>query len=159
MRVLSLFDGISCGLVALKNLGIPVSEYIAYEIDENAIKISANNHPEIIRYGNVLDADFTQHGKIDLLLGGSPCQDLSICKSTNREGLKGSKSYLFWKYKEALDITKPKYFLFENVGSMRDEDKVIITDALGVEPVMINADKYLPQNRERYYWTNLPVAV
>ena len=155
MKVLSLFDGISCGLVALKNLGIPVEEYYAYEIDANAIKVSTNNHPEIIRCGDVLTADFTQYEGIDLLLGGSPCQDLSISKA-GREGLKGTKSSLFWKYKEALDVAKPKYFLFENVGSMRDADKDIITDALGVEPVMINADLFLPQNRERYYWTNIP---
>lgn len=155
MKVVSLFDGISCGLVALKLLNIDVEEYHAYEIDENAIKISNKNHPEVIRHGDVLTADFTQFKDIDLLLGGSPCQDLSIQKA-NREGLKGSKSSLFWKYVEALDVIKPKYFLFENVGSMKDADKQIITDALGVKPVMINADAFLPQNRERYYWTNIP---
>ena len=155
MKVVSLFDGISCGLVALKNLGIEVEEYHAFEIDENAIKVSKNHHPEIIRYGDVMAADFSQFIGVDLLLGGSPCQDLSIQKA-NREGLKGSKSSLFWKYKEALDVIKPKYFLFENVGSMKDADKQIITDALGVKPVMINADSFLPQNRERYYWTNIP---
>ena len=155
MKVVSLFDGISCGLVALKLLNIDVEEYHAYEIDENAIKISNKNHPEVIRHGDVLTADFTQFKDIDLLLGGSPCQDLSIQKA-NREGLKGSKSSLFWKYVEALEIIRPKYFLFENVGSMKDTDKQIITDALGVEPVMINADAFLPQNRERYYWTNIP---
>lgn len=158
MRVLSLFDGISCGLVALKNLNISVKEYFAYEIDINAIKISAKNHPEVIRCGDVLTADFTQYKGIDLLLGGSPCQDLSISKA-GREGLKGSKSSLFWKYKEALEVAKPKYFLFENVGSMREEDKAIITEALGVNPIMINADNFLPQNRERYYWTNIPVNI
>ena len=156
MKVVSLFDGISCGLVALKNLGMDVEEYHAFEIDENAIKVSKKNHAEIIRYGDVMDADFDNFIDIDLLLGGSPCQDLSIQKA-NREGLKGSKSSLFWKYKEALDALKPKYFIFENVASMKDEDKAIITDALGVEPIMINADAFLPQNRERYYWTNIPV--
>ena len=156
MKVLSLFDGISCGLVALKNIGIPIEAYYAYEIDENAIKISKKNHPEIIRCGDVLTADFTEYEGIDLLLGGSPCQDLSISKA-GREGLNGKKSSLFWRYKEALDLAKPKYFLFENVGSMRDADKAIISSALGVEPVMINADRFLPQNRERYYWTNIPV--
>lgn len=157
MKVVSLFDGISCGLVALKNLGIEVEEYHAYEIDENAIKVSNNNHKEIIRYGDVMDADFSKFVDIDLLLGGSPCQDLSIQKA-NREGLKGAKSSLFWKYKEALDALKPRYFIFENVASMKDEDRDIITAALGVEPVLINADVFLPQNRERYYWTNIPIA-
>ena len=138
---MSLFDGISCGLVALKNLGYEVEEYNAFEIDETAIKISNKNHKEIKRFGNVLSADFTQFKNIDLLIGGSPCQDLSISKS-NREGLKGVKSSLFWSYKEALDIVKPKYFLFENVASMKDADRDIITEALGVEPILLNSSLF-----------------
>lgn len=157
MKVLSLFDGISCGLVALKQLGIQVDEYHAFEIDETAIKISNNNHSEIIRYGDVMNTDFTEFAGIDLLLGGSPCQDLSIANA-DREGIKGSKSSLFWKYVEALQNAKPKYFLFENVASMKEEDKDIITHALGVKPVMINASVFLPQNRERLYWTNIPIS-
>lgn len=81
MKVVSLFDGISCGLVALKNLGVNVEEYHAFEIDESAIKVSKNNHPEVIRYGDVITADFSKFVDIDLLLGGSPCQDLSIQKA------------------------------------------------------------------------------
>lgn len=158
MRVLSLFDGISCGLVALKNLGIDVEEYHAFEIEPNAIKISEKNHKEIIRHGDVLETDFTQFTGIDLLIGGSPCQDLSISKSKGRQGLKGDKSILFWKYKEALDVVKPKYFLFENVASMKDVDKNIISKELGVQPILINSDAFVPQNRERYYWTNIPIA-
>jgi DNA (cytosine-5)-methyltransferase 3A len=158
MKILSLFDGISCGMVALEKLGIEVIEYNAFEIEENAIKISKKNYPNIKRYGNVLEADFSQFKDIDLLLGGSPCQDLSISKSKDREGLKGSKSSLFWSYKDALDIVKPKYFLFENVASMKDADKDIITEALGVEPIYINSCDFVAQNRERYYWTNIPVA-
>lgn len=157
MKVLSLFDGISCGLVALKNLGYEIEEYHAFEIEENAIKISKKNHPEIIRYGNVMDADFKEFEGVDLLIGGSPCQDLSISKA-GREGIEGKKSSLFWSYKQALDNAKPRYFLFENVASMKEQDKRIITEALGVEPMLINADSFLPQNRERYYWTNIPVA-
>lgn len=156
MKVLSLFDGISCGLVALKSLGIEIDEYHAFEIEPNAIKVSDANHPGIIRHGDVLTADFKEFEGFDLLLGGSPCQDLSISKA-NREGLKGSKSSLFWRFVEALKIVKPRYFLFENVSSMKDEDKAIITDALGVEPRMINTTEFLPQNRERYYWTNIPI--
>ena len=155
MKVLSLFDGISCGMQALKNLGFQVEEYHAFEIDESAIKISTQHHPEIIRHGSVLEADFAQFKDFDLLIGGSPCQDLSISKA-GREGLKGSKSSLFWSYKEALDVAKPRYFLFENVGSMKDTDKAIITEALGVDPILINSSLVLPQNRERYYWTNIP---
>lgn len=156
LKVLSLFDGISCGLLALKNLEIEVAEYHAFEIEESAIKISKKNHPEVLRYGDVMSSDFKEFEGVDLLLGGSPCQDLSINK-TGREGLKGSKSCLFWKYKEALDNAKPRYFLFENVASMKDEDRDIISDALGVKPILINATDYLPQNRERYYWTNIPI--
>ena len=158
MRVLSLFDGISCGRVALEKVGVEVSKYYAFEIEESAIKISNKNYPDIIRCGNVLDADFSQFEDIDLLIGGSPCQDLSISKSKDREGLKGAKSSLFWSYKDALDIVKPKYFLFENVASMKDADKDIITEALGVEPIYINSSNFVAQNRERYYWTNIPVA-
>ena len=157
MKVLSLFDGISCGLVALKNLGVAVSAYHAFEIDETAIKISNNNHAGIIRHGDVMAADFSAFEGFDLLLGGSPCQDLSISKA-GREGLKGDKSVLFWRYVDALKIAKPKYFLFENVASMKDKDKDIITDALGVQPILINSSAFVPQNRERYYWTNIPVA-
>lgn len=157
MKVLSLFDGISCGMVALERAGIEVEKYVAYEIEENAIKISKKNYPEIERGGNVLEADFSQYVGFDLLLGGSPCQDLSISKSKDREGLEGKKSSLFWSYKEALDTVKPKYFLFENVASMRDTDKDIITKALGVKPILINSSNFVAQNRERYYWTNIPV--
>lgn len=155
MKVLSLFDGISCGLVALKKLGIEVEEYHAFEIDANAIKISNNNHPEIIRHGDVMTADFNEFIGFDLLLGGSPCQDLSISKR-NREGLKGSRSSLFWCYVEALRTAKPKYFLFENVGSMTEEDKRIITEALGVEPILINSATVSAQQRKRWYWSNIP---
>ena len=102
-------------------------------------------------------ADFTQYKDIDLLLGGSPCQDLSIVKNRDRTGLDGKKSSLFWYYVEALNTVKPRFFLFENVGNMRDSDKNIITAALGVEPIKINTSVFLPQNRERLYWTNIPV--
>lgn len=157
MTVLSLFDGISCGLVALKNLGIEIDTYYAYEIDKDAIKIAMKNHPEIQQRGNVLDADFTQYENIDLLLGGSPCQDLSIVMNRDRTGLDGKKSSLFWSYVDALNTVKPHFFLFENVGNMRESDKKIITSALGVEPIKINTSIFLPQNRERLYWTNIPV--
>lgn len=157
MNILSLFDGISCGLTALKSAGYTAAAYYAYEIDKDAIKIALKNHPEIIQCGDVLAADFTQYENIDLLLGGSPCQDLSILKNRDRSGIGGKKSSLFWKFKEALETVKPRFFLFENVGNMRDSDKNIITAALGVEPVKINTSLFLPQNRERFYWTNIPI--
>ena len=158
MKVLSLFDGISCGMVALERAGIAVEEYCAFEIEESVIKISKKNYPQIKHYGNVLEADFNEFKGFDLVIGGSPCQDLSISKSKTREGLKGSKSSLFWCYVAALQIVKPKYFLFENVASMKDTDKKIITEVLKVEPILINSVNFLPQNRERYYWTNIPVG-
>ena len=116
--VLSLFDGISCGRLALERAGIPVKVYYASEIDKYAIKVSGKNYPDIIRLGDVREIDFSRFiGKIDLIIGGSPCQDLSIAKK-NRQGLEGEKSGLFWKFVEAVKTIKPKYFMLENVASM-----------------------------------------
>lgn len=156
MNVLSLFDGISCGRVALERAGIKVDTYYASEIDKYAIKITQKNYPDTVQLGDVNDIDFTKFtNKIDLLLGGSPCTDLSIAKK-NREGLKGKDSSLFWKYAEALNTIKPKWFIFENVASMKKEDKDIITKTLGVEPIMINSALVSAQQRKRLYWTNIP---
>ena len=156
MNVLSLFDGISCGRVALERAGIKVDTYYASEIDKYAIKITQKNYPDTIQLGDVNNIDFTQSiGKIDLLLGGSPCQDLSIAKQ-NRQGLKGERSKLFWKYVEALNTIKPKWFIFENVASMKKADKDIITKELGVEPIMIDSALVSAQQRKRLYWTNIP---
>ena len=161
INVLSLFDGISCGQVALERAGIPIRNYYASEIEENCIKITQKNHPETIQLGDVRSIDllkFTQIPSneyvIDLLIGGSPCQDLSIAGT--RQGLDGSRSCLFWEYVRALKIVKPKWFLFENVASMKKEDKDIITNALGVEPIMINSALVSAQTRKRLYWTNIP---
>ena len=135
MRVLRLFDGISCGRLALERAGIPVEVYYASEIDKYAIKVSEKNYPDIIRLGDVREIDFSRFiSKIDLIIGGSPCQDLSIAKK-NRQGLEGEKSGLFWKFVEAVKNIKPKYFMLENVASMSKENKQIITDTLGIEPV------------------------
>lgn len=156
MNVLSLFDGISCGRVALERAGIKVDTYYASEIDKYAIKITQKNYPDTVQLGDVNDIDFTKFtNKIDLLLGGSPCTDLSIAKK-NREGLKGKNSSLFWKYAEALNTIKPKWFIFENVASMKKEDKDIITKTLGVEPIMIDSALVSAQQRKRLYWTNIP---
>lgn len=153
MRVLSLFDGISCARVALDRAGLPVSEYLACEIDKHAIKVSIKNYPDITRLGDVR----TVHdvGAIDLLIGGSPCTDLSIAK-TNRQGLNGEHSSLFWEYVRVLHEVKPTYFILENVASMPKADKAIITETLGVEPVMIDASLVSAQSRKRLFWTNLP---
>lgn len=154
MNVLSLFDGISCGMVALKRAGIPVERYVAYEIDKKAIEISIKNYPEIEQMGSVIGTDFTQYKGFDLLIGGSPCQSLSIVRSKTREHLDG-KSKLFFEYVRALNEVKPKYFLFENVASMNEESKDIISSYLGCEPVFINSGDFCAQQRPRLYWTNI----
>lgn len=155
INVVSLFDGISCGMLALIKSGIKVNKYISYEIDKYAIKVSNRHFPYIEQKGSVVGADFTEYKGFDLLIGGSPCQDLSIAK-TNRQGLLGSRSSLFFEYVNALNIIKPKYFLFENVASMSKENKDIISKCLGVEPIMINSSLVSAQQRKRLYWTNIP---
>lgn len=150
MRVLSLFDGISCGRVALLRAKIAVNAYFASEIDKYAIKISEKNYPDIVRLGDIRKIDFSQFiGKIDLIIGGSPCQDLSIAKQ-NRQGLNGERSGLFWKFVEAIQTIKPKYFLLENVASMSKENLEIISKALGVEPVLINSSLVSAQQRKEF---------
>ena len=158
MKVLSLFDGISCGMVALERAGIPVDRYVAYEIDPNAIKISQKNYPLIEHCGDVTTADFTQYRGFDLLIGGSPCQSLSIVQSKTRQHLDG-KSKLFFEFVRALEEVKPKYFLFENVASMNEESKQVISELLGCEPVFIDSKNFSAQERPRFYWTNIPADV
>ena len=157
MKVLSLFDGISCGMVALERAGIPVERYVAYEIEPNAIKISKKNYPQIEHCGDVTTADFTQYHGFDLLIGGSPCQSLSIVQSKIRQHLDG-KSKLFFEFVRALDEVKPRYFLFENVASMNEESKMVISNLLGCEPIFIDSGDFSAQERPRLYWTNIPVS-
>lgn len=152
MKVLSLFDGISVAQQALKELGVE-PEYYASEIDKYALQITKKNFPKTIQLGNVVElkVDFQP----DLLIGGSPCQDLSIAKK-NREGLSGARSGLFYEYVRIMEETKPKYFVLENVNSMPKEAKEEITKVLGVEPIMINASLVSAQQRKRLFWTNIP---
>lgn len=152
MKVLSLFDGISCFRVALGN--IPNLEYLASEIDKNAIKVSSKNYPTIKHLGDVKDISGVVG--VDILVGGSPCTDLSIAKK-EREGLKGSRSKLFFEYVRLLKECKPKWFILENVASMKEDDKKIITEALGVQPIMIDARLVSAQTRKRLFWTNIPI--
>jgi len=154
MNVLSLFDGISCSMVALKRANIDVAKYYACEIDKYAIQVSKTNHPEIEHLGDVCKIGVIPN--LDLLIGGSPCQDLSIAKK-GRKGLDGARSGLFWQYVRILKESKPKYFILENVASMPKEAKAIITKELGVEPIMINASLVSAQARKRLFWTNIPV--
>lgn len=159
MNILSLFDGISCGRVALERVGIKVDKYYASEIDESAIKISEKNYPDIIHLGDVTkwkewDIDLNS---IDLLIGGSPCQDLSIAKQ-NREGLSGARSGLFFNYLDILKTINPKYFLLENNASMSEENKQKISELIGVEPILIDSSSFSAQIRKRLYWTNIPIS-
>lgn len=153
-NILSLFDGISCGQLALNRAGIEYENYYASEIEANAIKITQANYPKTVQLGDVRFLDFTKFENVDLLIGGSPCQDLSIAKE-NRKGLSGERSGLFFRFVDALRQCKPKYFLLENVASMTKENKDIITQILGVEPVLINSDLVSAQSRKRLYWTNI----
>lgn len=152
LKVLSLFDGISCGMIALERAGIPVERYVAYEIDKYAIQISEKNYPQIEHCGDVTKADFTQYKDFDLLIGGSPCQGFSFAgKQLN---FNDERSKLFFEYVRALEEVEPKYFLLENTP-MKKEYENIISDCLGVQPILINSSLVSAQNRKRLYWTNI----
>lgn len=160
MKVLSLFDGISCGMVALERAGIPVDRYVAYEIEPNAIKISKKNYPQIEHCGDVFTANFAKYKGFDLLMGGSPCTHWSIAqKSADRETTASGLGWeLFSQYVRALKESECKYFLYENNKSMSDAIKAEITRHLGVEPILINSALVSAQSRQRLYWTNIPGA-
>lgn len=166
MRVVSLFDGISCGMVALERATIPVDRYVAYEIDRDAIAVSRYNYPQIEHKGDVFHAQYIE-GEFDLLIGGSPCTNWSIAKvgggekhSPKRETTASGIGWdLFSQYVRALREVKPRWFLYENNFSMSDEIRDCITQELGVEPIHINSADFSAQTRHRYYWTNIPIAV
>ena len=152
MNVLSLFDGISCARVAL---GDQVKTYYASEVDKNAIKIALKNYSDTRPIGDVRNVKGTDYPNIDLLIGGSPCVDLSIAKK-DRKGLEGEHSGLFWEYVRVLREVQPKWFILENVASMPKKDKDIITKEMGVEPILIDAALVSAQSRKRLFWTNIP---
>ena len=156
MKVVSLFDGVSCAFVALQKANIPITSYTAYEIDKYAIKVSQKNHPSIQHKGDV--KNLTEAVECDILIGGSPCTDLSVAKK-ERQGLQGTHSKLFWEYVRIKNLLKPKWFILENVASMRDSDRDIISEAVGVKPIMICASLVSAQRRKRYFWTNIPTAL
>lgn len=153
MNVLSLFDGISCGHLALDRIGIKVDRYYASEIDASAIAVTQHNYPDTIQLGDVRDIDCTTLPTIDLLLGGSPCQGFSFAgKQLNFDD---PRSALFFEYVRLLRECKPRWFLLENVR-MKKEYIQIISDYLGVKPVRINSSHFSAQFRDRLYWTNIP---
>ena len=156
MNVLSLFDGMSCGQIALNRAGIKYDKYFASEIKKHAIKVTMTNYPNTIQLGDVRYIKGNHLPKIDLLIGGSPCQDFSRIKvNEDRSGLNGKKSVLFWEYYRLLKDVKPRYFLLENV-KMRKEQKEQLDALMGVKGININYNLVSFQNRDRFYWTNIP---
>ena len=151
MNVLSLFDGMSCGQIALEKANVKVDNYFSSEIDKYAIQITQKNYPKTIQLGDVTKIKGTDLPKIDLLIGGSPCQSFS---SIGKGGGFNGKSGLFYEYVRLLQETKPKYFLLENV-KMKKEYQNIISNELGVEPIEINSSLVSAQNRIRLYWSNI----
>lgn len=155
ISVLGLFDGMSCGQIALHEAGIEYENYYASEIDKWGIQITQKNYPNTIQLGDVTQVRAEQLPKIELMLGGSPCQSFS--KHGDKSGFDG-ESKLFWEYVRLLKEVKPTYFLFENV-MMKKEWEDIITEALGVKPIKITSEMFVPQKRVRLYWTNIPGVV
>lgn len=153
MNILSLFDGISCGRVALERAGIEVDNYYASEMDEHAIKISRKNYPDIKQIGNVLNVDATKLGKIDILMAGSPCQGFSF--AGKQLAFDDPRSKLFFEFIRIMKECKPTYFILENV-KMKQEFLDVISELVGLHPILINSNLVSAQNRQRYYWTNIP---
>lgn len=155
---MSLCDGMSCGQIALKELGIPIHKYFSYEIKSTAIKTTQLNFPNTVQLGDVnkFDIDYFKDTKVDLLMCGSPCKDMSIINSHGRKGVNGMKSKLFYKCAEIYKLINPTYFLFENVSSMTKADKSIFNKYLEVNPIHINSALVSAQIRNRLYWTNIP---
>ncbi len=152
-KVLSLFDGMACGMIAMQLAGVEVESYDAYEIDKYAIKAAQHNFPMIKEHGDVFDADFTWYDGVDFLIGGSPCTYWSIAQTKNRETVASGIGWeLFSQYVRALHEAKPKYFIYENNKSMSKAIRESITETFGFEPICINSALVSAQNRQRLYW-------
>ena len=156
INVLSLFDGISCGQVALNNAGIKVNNYFASEIDKHAIKVTQNNYPNTKQIGDITKVKGTELPKIDLLMGGSPCQGFS--QAGKKLNFDDPRSKLFFEYVRILKETKPKYFLYENVVPKSKEVIDIINEYLGVQPKPLNSNLKSCQDRKRLYWANFEIT-
>ena len=154
MNVLSLFDGMSCGQIALNKLGIKVDNYFASEIDKYAIKVTKHNYPNTKHIGDVTKVKGIDLPKIDLLIGGSPCQGFSI--AGNKLNFDDDRSKLFFEFVRLKNELNPKYFLLENV-KMKDEIANAIDELIGVKRVFIDSRDFTGHIRKRYYWTNLPI--
>ena len=153
VKVLSLFDGMACGMLAMQKAGIDVEEYTAYEIDKYAIQTATHNFPMIKECGDVFKADFTQYKDIDYIVGGSPCTYWSIAQKNNRETEASGLGWeLFSQYVRAVREVKPKFFIYENNKSMSNAIRESITKTFGFEPICINSALVSAQNRQRLYW-------
>ena len=156
MKILSLFDGMACGMIAMLNAGIEVESYDAYEIDKYAIKVSSHNFPNIKHHGDVFQADFTQYEGVDFLVGGSPCTYWSITQKNNRETEASGMGWeLFSQYVRAVKEAKPRFFIYENNKSMSAAIRESIDRAFGFEAVCINSALVSAQNRQRLYWVGM----
>ena len=152
INVLSLFDGMSCGQIALERAGIKVANYYASEIDRHSIKVTQANYPYTIQLGDITNINGDKLPQIDLVIGGSPCQGFSI--AGKQLAFEDERSKLYFEYERLLKEVKPKYFLLENV-KMKKEYRDTISSRLGVEPILINSSLVSAQNRHRWYWTNI----
>ena len=154
MNILSLFDGMACGMLAMMKAGIQVDNYYAYEIDKYAIQTATHNFPQIQELGDVFNAEFRKYNGIDYLIGGSPCTYWSIAQSPDKRETTASGMgwELFSQYIRALHEAKPKYFIYENNKSMAKAIYNSISETFGFEPIMINSDLVSSQNRQRLYW-------
>lgn len=153
MKVLSLFDGMACGMLAMQKSGIEVDRYVAYEIDKYAVQTSTHNFPTIEHKGDVFAADFTEYKGIDFLVGGSPCTYWSIAQTKNRETVASGMGWeLFSQYVRALHEAQPRFFVYENNKSMSNAIRASITETFGFEPICINSALVSAQNRQRLYW-------
>lgn len=153
MNILSLFDGMACGMLAFQKAGVPVDTYTAYEIDKYAIQTATHNFPTIKECGDVFEADFTQYKDIDYIVGGSPCTYWSIAQKNNRETEASGLGWeLFSQYVRAIKEVKPKFFIYENNKSMSAAIRQSISETFGFEPICINSALVSTQNRQRLYW-------
>ena len=153
MKVLSLFDGMACGALALMSAGVEIESYDAFEIDKYAVKTSSHNFPFIKHHGDVFKADFTQFEGVDLVCGGSPCTYWSIAQKNNRETVASGLGWeLFSQYVRAVKEAKPKFFIYENNKSMSKAIRQSIDETFGFEAVLINSALVSAQNRQRLYW-------
>ena len=154
MNVLSLFDGMACGRIALERCGYNVTNYYASEIDKYAMKVAKANYPDIQHLGDVRSVITDDLPEIDLLIGGSPCQGFFF--AGRHLNFQDQRSRLFFEYVRILEETQPRYFLLENVRMSKESERVI-SEFLDCEPVTINSNLVSAQNRHRLYWTNIPV--